>query len=861
MRFPALAIAWEFRQGHRFALIALAGYALVLGTIKLLMPGPWEPVKLDTPHETAAMLNVPLSMAFMYFLAVFSFGLAGDLAARQSIYPARMFTLPVTTRALAGWPMLYGTAAMASLWLLAVLFAILPFGIDLPLIWPGVLAAVFLAWTQALMWMPYALPGLRVIVAVLWLVSLDAVVLLAIEYQVPESLMLAGLAPQLPLAYLAACFAVARARRGDVPDWQRMFARLGRISDVLQHRRDHFSSPARAQMWFEWRRCGRSLPAVVGILLPFELALLLIAGNDRFVFYTLLGALLTPPFMAGFAATTVSKSNPDARDSWGIAPFDATRPLTSGALIAAQLKVAIGSTLLAWLLVLIAIPMALILSSTWPVLIERTTQWIEAEGTLRAVTIVLLGFVGLLGLTWKQLVQNLYIRLTGREWVVKSSVFLALSYLILIGPLAGWIISLFVMAVVTGALPWIAATLVCLKISAAGWIATRLHRQRLLGDRTLVTVAGGWLVVVLALYGLLAWLVTTPLIPRYFLALVAVLSVPLARVSAAPLALAWNRHRRQSRAAMYTGTMVIRAVLVIGLPVVSVLVASVSYYFLNRTNGAIVSSDRKREYLLYVPGSYDRSKPTPLVISMHGGAAWPAHQRDTSRWNRLANEHGFIAVYPAGSGAPMSWHVGHGAGLMRDARFISELIDTLEAAYNIDPTRIYANGLSNGGGMAFVLSCTLSDRIAAVGMVAAAQSLSWNWCTDHRPVPMIAFHGTADAITPYHGGRSPAFPDRVVLPSIPTWTANWARRNRCGTNPVESLVAADVTRLEYTNCADDAAVVLYTVQGGGHTWPGGKPMPESLGGFTSSGVDATSQMWAFFREHPLREEETAARYK
>jgi polyhydroxybutyrate depolymerase len=178
------------------------------------------------------------------------------------------------------------------------------------------------------------------------------------------------------------------------------------------------------------------------------------------------------------------------------------------------------------------------------------------------------------------------------------------------------------------------------------------------------------------------------------------------------------------------------------------------------------------------------------------------------------------------------------------------LIDTLEAAYNIDPTRIYANGVSNGGGMAFVLSCALSDRIAAVGMVAAAQSLPWNWCTDHRPVPMIAFHGTADPIIPYNGGRSPV-PPGELFPSVPTWTANWARRNQCGTNPIESVVAADVTRLEYTNCADEAAVVLYTVQGGGHSWPGGKPLPEWIVGPTSRSIDATSRMWAFFREHQL----------
>jgi len=85
----------------------------------------------------------PLSTAFMYFLAVFSFGLGGDLAARQSPFPARMFTLPVTTRALAGWPMLFGTAAVASLWLVTAPLVRWSWGLELPLIWPALLGAVF----------------------------------------------------------------------------------------------------------------------------------------------------------------------------------------------------------------------------------------------------------------------------------------------------------------------------------------------------------------------------------------------------------------------------------------------------------------------------------------------------------------------------------------------------------------------------------------------------------------------------------------------------------------------------------------------------------------------------------------------
>src|SRR5213592_2325555 len=153
--------------------------------------------------------------------------------------------------------------------------------------------------------------------------------------------------------------------------------------------------------------------------------------------------------------------------------------------------------------------------------------------------------------------------------------------------------------------------------------------------------------------------------------------------------------------------------------VVLIMIAAVSIYVLNRTNGRIVSSGQKREYLLYVPRSYDRAKPTPLVISMHGGALWPAAQKGISQWNRVADEHGFIVVYPSGTGVPKAWHMGaEGKGaeaLEASVRFISELIDTLEAAYHIDPTRIYADGYTVGGGMAFAVSCRLSHRIAAVG--------------------------------------------------------------------------------------------------------------------------------------------------
>lgn len=291
----------------------------------------------------------------------------------------------------------------------------------------------------------------------------------------------------------------------------------------------------------------------------------------------------------------------------------------------------------------------------------------------------------------------------------------------------------------------------------------------------------------------------------------------------------------------------------VGLPVVAVLLIIVSASVLNRTNGTLVSSGLKREYLLYVPKNYDRDKPTPLVISLHGAMNWPAYQMKVSQWNREADASGFLVVYPAGTGTgPRAWFMEGAASPSRmpDVRFIADLIDTLEAAHNIDPARIFASGLSNGGGMAFVLSCTLSDRIAAIGAVSAAQSLPWSWCPDSTPVPMIAFHGTDDHIVPYDGGKVAIAPE--PFPGVLDWTANWARRNRCALTPIDSVVTTDVTRREYTGCADDATVVLYTIRGGGHQWPGGKPIPEWLVGHMSHSIDATGLMWAFFREHPLR---------
>lgn len=312
---------------------------------------------------------------------------------------------------------------------------------------------------------------------------------------------------------------------------------------------------------------------------------------------------------------------------------------------------------------------------------------------------------------------------------------------------------------------------------------------------------------------------------------------------------------------MNTRKIVLRVGLIlVAVPIVLVLLLvgffySVFYFpnWTSATTNTIISSGEKREYLLYVPKSYDRAKPAPLVITFHTSMSWDSSAMAITQWNQVADEQGFIVAYPQGTGfGPKSWEMAGSEtpSRMPDVIFISDLIEKLEASYNIDKTRIYANGMSNGGGMTFVLSCTLSDRIAAVGLVSAGLDPGWSWCTDHRPVPVIVFHGTADPICLYNGGYSKLAGGTV--PSIPGFMANWSRRNQCGANPSESAVGADVMRLQYTNCADNADVVLYTIKGEGHQWPGGKRVAaEWMLGRYSRSIDATKQMWAFFNEHPL----------
>lgn len=255
----------------------------------------------------------------------------------------------------------------------------------------------------------------------------------------------------------------------------------------------------------------------------------------------------------------------------------------------------------------------------------------------------------------------------------------------------------------------------------------------------------------------------------------------------------------------------------------------------------MTSDGIERRYLVHIPDSYDSAAPMPLVLSFHGYTDTPD---DNSQYTRLipkADTEGFIVVFPQGQGDVPGWYTHQGADRewADDPLFVRELIELLQTELNIDPLRIFATGMSNGGGMAGRVGCDLSDVVAAIAPVSA-NHVHNDPCHPRRPVPVFAIHGRADTVTPFEG-------QSTLLANIPTWTAHWVENNGCDTEPVLSseTYISDMADFEtevnietYANCTDDATVILNIYEEMGHTFPA---------------ATAADDIWEFFEAHPLSE--------
>ncbi len=264
-------------------------------------------------------------------------------------------------------------------------------------------------------------------------------------------------------------------------------------------------------------------------------------------------------------------------------------------------------------------------------------------------------------------------------------------------------------------------------------------------------------------------------------------------------------------------------------------------------NETLRSGELDRTYIVRIPPQYDGASRLPLVLNLHGYGSNARNQAAYSRLPQKADEAGFIVVTPDGAGSPHQWNNLQLDSLADDVAFISGLLDHLEATLCIDPARIYVAGISNGAAFAQRLACLVPDRIAAVAAIAAFVYPA-SVCGSKPPVPIIAFHGTADACVPYAGGVTTCGRGNLPVPPVETSAENWARHGGCALAPARSQVTEHVRAIAYSECNENAAVVLYVVEGGGHTWPGSIDVPR-LGAVTGE-IDATDLMWEFFEAHP-----------
>lgn len=272
---------------------------------------------------------------------------------------------------------------------------------------------------------------------------------------------------------------------------------------------------------------------------------------------------------------------------------------------------------------------------------------------------------------------------------------------------------------------------------------------------------------------------------------------------------------------------------------------------------------RERRYIVHAPPGWDRRTKLPLVLSFHGGTGRAEVQRTMSQMNATADRHGFIVVYPDGTGPEiqlrgkevpiLTWNAGRCCGYavkqnVDDVGFVRALLDKLQSQLPVDENRVYATGFSNGAMFTHRLGVELSDRLAAIAPVSGA--LMVDAAAPKQAIPVMHIHGLKDPNAKFEGG--PGRVDKTTHKSIPDTIAWWVKANRCRPKPVRTQPSEDYTveRYEPESDASQAEVVLITLPEGGHTWPGGvDTMPKFDKGKLVSSVEASELIWGFFQRH------------
>jgi polyhydroxybutyrate depolymerase len=291
---------------------------------------------------------------------------------------------------------------------------------------------------------------------------------------------------------------------------------------------------------------------------------------------------------------------------------------------------------------------------------------------------------------------------------------------------------------------------------------------------------------------------------------------------------------------------------------------------LNPKMGAAADLEQKldiggiaRTYALHVPPDASALREMPLLLVLHGALGDAKITAKQTHFNEEADREGFLVAYPEGTDRIrpllnllgkrfLTWNAGGCCGYAKqqqvdDVSFLRAVTARIEQDYRIDPRRVYAAGISNGGMMAYRLACEASDVFAAVGVVSAV--LVTAPCAPRGPVSVIHFHGTDDQYVPIDGGVGEKSLAGTRFPPVIDSILFWIGVDGCRSAPISSQSPTGVDETTYRDCKACTAVTYYRIEGAGHAWPGGDRISPLLDSPPTS-IAATSVMWQFFAAHP-----------
>ncbi len=274
--------------------------------------------------------------------------------------------------------------------------------------------------------------------------------------------------------------------------------------------------------------------------------------------------------------------------------------------------------------------------------------------------------------------------------------------------------------------------------------------------------------------------------------------------------------------------------------------------FLNGdNNGKLVDQGQLRTYYLHIPKYYSSNRPMPLVLVFHGDGSSGRSISNVTRFNTLAEQKGFIVVYP--NGIKQRWGLGSNSQThIDDVSFVSTLISRLKSQLNINNDRVYATGFSKGAILTQALACKLPHKIAAFASVAGSLPVRLKPnCLPQTPVSMLTINGTGDRDVHYQGDGNT---QRGALVSVPEMVNFWRVHDKCNSANKSQILNSNskVKTTHYLGCSGNSEVLQLAVINGGHFWPGGSSSDASLNRFNAKlRLNASRTIWNFFQRHTL----------